>query len=54
MRFWSSTTVPLAYTVRDTPAAKLPAMPPNCSIGVATSSIGASTLSCFTSSRMRS
>ncbi len=43
MAFWSSTTTPLAMMVRDRPASKLPAIPPNDSSGVTTVSNGAST-----------
>jgi len=43
MRFRSSTTTPEPATVRDTPAAKLPAMPPSEIVGVTTVIIGAST-----------
>ena len=54
MRFWSSTTMPLTNTVRDTLAAKLPAMPPNCSVGVTTASSGCKTGSRLTTAMMRS
>ena len=40
--------MPLTKTVRDTLAAKLPAMPPNCKVGVTTASIGSSTGSLLT------
>ena len=52
--FCPSATEPLTNTVRETPAAKLPAIAPNCSVGVATASIGASTGSRSTTAITRS